>query len=87
MADFTNISLPRGVYSVKLRYETDTFMQNCVEVSRGTAGYKGLLANSENCYPEVSSTDFQMWVLEDVGESASMHCMADREILRYRDLR
>ena len=51
MADFTDISLPRGVYSIKLQYETDTFMKNRVEVSGGTAGYKSLLTNGEHCYP------------------------------------
>ena len=66
MMDFVDISLPRGVYSVQIRYATDTFMQNGFEVSRGTAGYKGLLTNGENCYPETSATDFQMWLLEDV---------------------
>lgn len=66
MVDFVDISLPRGVYTVELRYETDTFMQNRFDVSRGTAGYKGLLTNGENCYPQTAATGFQMWLLEDV---------------------
>ena len=68
MADFEDISLPRGVYTVELRYETDTFMQNRIGVSRGTAGYKGLLTNGENCYPGTSATDFQVWLLEDAAK-------------------
>ena len=67
MVDFVDISLPRGVYRVKLQYATDTFMQNRCSVSGGTAGYKGLLTNGESCYPATAATDFQMWVLEDVG--------------------
>lgn len=67
MAEFADISLPRGVYTVALRYETDTFMVNRCDVSGGTAGYKGLLTNGENCYPGISETGFNMWLLEDVG--------------------
>lgn len=74
MADFTDISLPRGVYSIKLQYETDTFMKNRVEVSGGTAGYKSLLTNGAHCYSATSSTDFKMWVLEDV-EGISIHAI------------
>lgn len=66
MVDFVDISLPRGVYSVELRYETDTFMMNRCDVSRGAAGYKNLLTNGENFYQGIRSTDFQMWLLEDV---------------------
>lgn len=65
MAEYADISLPRGVYTVTLRYETDTFMKNGVNVSGGTAGYKGLLTNGENCLPGVSGTSFHMWLLED----------------------
>lgn len=74
MVDFVDISLPRGVYFVELRYEADTFMQNRCDVSRGTAGYKGLLTNGENCYPETAATGFQMWLLEDA-EGIGIHAV------------
>lgn len=67
MAAFTDISLPRGVYSVEIRYKTDTFAKNIFYVSGGTAGYKGLLTNGEHAYPEITATDFRMWLLEDAG--------------------
>lgn len=67
MVDFVNISLPRGVYTVSLRYQTDTFMKNGCYVSKGTASHKALLTNFVHCYPEWTSTGFDMWLLEDVG--------------------
>lgn len=68
MVDFVNISLPRGAYTVSLRYKTDTFIKNACNVTTGTAGHKALLTNTAHCYPELTSTDFQMWLLEDVGD-------------------
>lgn len=65
MVDFVDISLPRGVYSVEVRYQADTFMKNYCYVSRGTAGYKGLLSIGEHCYPATEATDFMFWLLED----------------------
>lgn len=68
MVDFVGISLPRGVYSVEVRYQADTLYKNKFDVSRGTAGYKGLLTNGDFCYPETDATDFRMWLLEDAAE-------------------
>lgn len=65
MVEFADISLPRGVYCVEVRYQTDTSMLNYCSVSRGTAGYKGLLSIGEHCYPATDATDFMMWLLED----------------------
>ena len=65
MVDFVDISLPRGVYDVEVHYQTDTSMLNYCSVSRGTAGYKGLLSIGEHCYPAREATDFRMWLLED----------------------
>ena len=68
MVDFSGISLPRGMYRVALRYQTDTAYSNSCTVSRGSAGYKGLLTNGGFCYPESAATDFEMWLLEDADE-------------------
>lgn len=65
MVEFGDIALPRGVYDVEVHYQTDTSMLNYCSVSRGTAGYKGLLSIGEHCYPALEATDFRMWLLED----------------------
>lgn len=65
MVDFVDISLPRGVYRVEIRYQADTFLKNTFGVSRGTAGYKGLFTNGDFAYPATEATDFTMWLLED----------------------
>jgi len=67
--DFVDISLPRGVYSVALHYDTDTNMKNLCTVTDGIIGYKSLRTNGEHFYQALHETDFTMWLLE---ESAGM---------------
>ncbi|MBQ7359842.1 MAG: hypothetical protein IJW63_07105 [Lachnospiraceae bacterium] len=59
------ISLPRGVYTVSLYYETDTFMGNMCNMTDLAPQYKTFLCNGEHLYEGLGVTDFQVWVLKD----------------------
>lgn len=65
LVDFCDISLPRGVYAVSLRYQTDTDMKNICTVTDGTVGYRTLRTNGEHLYAGLNSTDFIMWLTAD----------------------
>ena len=67
LVDFCNISLPRGTYEVALHYRTDTDMKNICTVTDGLVGYRALKTNGEHLYAGLDSTDFVMWLSEDVG--------------------
>lgn len=65
LVDFCEIALPKGIYAVKLHYETDTNMLNRCEVSDGTIGYKMLQTNGEHLYATLEETEFNMWLKQD----------------------
>lgn len=65
LVDFCEIALPKGVYSVRLKYETDTNMKNMCQVTDHSIGYKMLQTNGEHLYGTLTETDFNMWLLQD----------------------
>lgn len=67
LVDTFELSLPKGVYAVSLHYQTDTNIANLCTVTDGTVGYKTLRTNGEHLYAGLNHTDFDMWLLQDVG--------------------
>lgn len=70
LAVFEGISLPAGVYRVALHYDSNTDLQNICTVTDEGRGVKALLTNGEHLYSGLDSTDFTMWVKEDLDEIA-----------------
>lgn len=63
----SEISLPAGVYNVRLLYETDTDMMNGCTISDPLTTHKGVLSNGDILYSGLDSTDFPVWVLDGNG--------------------
>jgi len=66
LVDFCDISLPKGIYGVELFYQTDTDLENMCTVTDDTMGYRALRTNGEHLYAGLGSTDFNMWITQDV---------------------
>lgn len=65
LKEFEDISLPKGVYQVELRYATDTDMSNrcVVEDASGTIG--NVCTNGTVLFSGLDRTDFTMWLSSD----------------------
>ncbi len=74
LADFQNISLPKGYYEVSLKYDTDVNYSNMCTVTVLDVGYRKYLTNGANLFAELDHTQFGMWLLED-SENVIIHAV------------
>ena len=68
MAEFRDISLPRGTYRVRLSYVTDTNMVNSCAVTDASISAKNLQTNGTGLFAGLNQTDFDMWLLQDADQ-------------------
>ena len=62
---YEQISLPAGVYDVKLSYQSDTSMTNWCTAKDGTVFTGGLLTNGENLHAQLDTTEFRVYLFEN----------------------
>ncbi|MCM1303489.1 MAG: YfhO family protein [Lachnospiraceae bacterium] len=62
LADFTDISLPRGTYRIQLHYVTDTDMLNHCYVTDAKLTDKLLQTNGASLFSGLDKTDYDMWL-------------------------
>ncbi|MCD8131574.1 MAG: hypothetical protein LUE16_09935 [Lachnospiraceae bacterium] len=60
---FEEISLPRGVYRIRLLYDTDTNLQNLCYALSDQGDYKTMLSDYDCLYAGLHETSFNAWLL------------------------
>ena len=66
LVDFNVDYLPKGVYVVELKYDTDISYENMCTVSAELAPYNSFFTNGAPLQNGLAATDFEMWLTEDV---------------------
>lgn len=56
-----------GVYRVQLFYETDTDMVNRCYITDSSAAHREVFSNGDHLYAGLTSTDYEVWVLDGNG--------------------
>lgn len=62
VVEFADISLPRGVYQVRLHYETDTDLLNSCTVEDVSGAIGNVCTNGTKLFSGLTRTDFTMWL-------------------------
>lgn len=86
MVDFEHVALPKGTYRVQMHYVTDTDGLNSCTITDNTLNFKTLFTNGESLYSGLSTTDIEMWLLQDCSQMIVHASYAGEGMMAIRGL-